>query len=295
MQMKNKRVVFIVVGLLLAVGLVVGGAVASVFAYRQFVGREEPSLSLSLREGVLVQDMLQSQDGVLVLEVDADGPAAAAGLRHGSIILEVDGVEVNGADVLRDAISQQEAGETVTMTVVNDGETQEIEVTLGSSGPYLGVTVGDESGRFGGERFGAIPEIPPHALPPGFPEQRSFPDIVPGIMGAILVLQLEPESPAEAAGLEPGDILTEMDGQPIEDRDSFVEQVGGKKPGETVDLTVRRGADELSVSVTLAEHPDDPERGFLGIRVSPARFNHEFFSEPGSREDFFEGLDQRRG
>lgn len=296
MQKKQRRVVFILVGLLVAVGLVVIGAVVSVFAYRQFTDREERRLSLSLREGALIQDRLESEAGVLVLEVDAKGPAAAAGLRHGSIILKVEGVDVNNVQELRNAIGQHEAGETITLTVLSDEELEEIEVTLESAGPYLGATVGDEFGRFRGQRFGDVPELAPDSLPPRFPEGRGFSDVLPSIKGSIVVLHLESGGPAEAAGLEPGDILTELDGETIDNYGSFVEQVAGKTPGDTVVLTVRRGPDMLTISVTLAEHPEDPERGFLGINISPTTFYHDFFGEPGFRGDFFEDFsDQQRG
>jgi S1-C subfamily serine protease len=294
MNKKRRRAVFLLIGLLLAVGLVVIGAVASVFAYRQFFESEDSSISLSLPEQMRLQDRSQNKVGVLVLNVDEEGPAAFAGLQRGTIILQFDGVDVNTAAELRDAIRQHETGEVVTLTILNGEESEEIEVTLESAGPYLGVTVGDNPSRFSGEQFEAVPDLPPNALPPGIP------DVLPHnprqILGPIIILQLEPDGPAEAAGLEPGDILTELDGQTIKSRANFVEQVGSTGPGDTIVLTVRRGSDTLTKSITLAAHPDDPERGYIGIHIGSTALDRGFFGEPGFRGDSFEDFsDQQTG
>lgn len=305
MHKNRRRAAILAIGLLLAVGLVVLGAVASAFAFRQVGERGESRVTLSLsdnlRGGALIQDEPRIESGVLVLDVDEQGPAQAAGIRQGTIILKVEGVDVNSVAELREAIGQHEAGESITITVLNGDEQEEIEVTLESAGPYLGVTVGgDEIGRFGREHFGAIPDLPPDAFPRGNPGRRGLPDTFPGspgqLLGPVIVLRVEPNSPAEEAGLEPGDLLTEFDSQAIESREGFVEQVGAAEPGETVTLTVHRGAETLVVSATLESHPDDAERGYLGINIGPHAFGREFFGEPGFHGEFFDRFsDQRRG
>jgi S1-C subfamily serine protease len=69
-------------------------------------------------------------DGALVEEVAEDSPAAAAGLQFGDVITAVNGEAVDAEHTLRDRMVAYEAGDRVTLTVLRDGETQELSATL---------------------------------------------------------------------------------------------------------------------------------------------------------------------
>ena len=74
------------------------------------------------------------------------------------------------------------------------------------------------------------------------------------------------DSAAEAAGLQVGDTILELDGEPVDNWNSFRDEIGSQ-PDEQVVLTVQRGESVESVTVLLDEI-DDPEggtRGSLGI------------------------------
>jgi serine protease Do len=72
----------------------------------------------------------------------------------------------------------------------------------------------------------------------------------------------EAESPAKAAGIQPGDVIVAVDGEPVEDVPQLQQKVGFKKPGETIQVTVvRKGGERKTVSVKLARAPaEDEER-----------------------------------
>ena len=90
-------------------------------------------------------DELEVEEGGAVVRVNADTPAADAGLRAssgsrivdgqpyptgGDVITEVDGERVRDADELRRAIDAHRPGDTVELTVIRDGEQERVEVTL---------------------------------------------------------------------------------------------------------------------------------------------------------------------
>ena len=80
-------------------------------------------------------------------------------------------------------------------------------------------------------------------------------DTTSGPAGA-LINGVVPGSPAEAAGLRVGDLVTAYDGQQIETFTDLAAAVRGDQPGDRVTLTVQRGDEETTVEVTLTERTD---------------------------------------
>src|SRR6185295_19411781 len=68
-------------------------------------------------------------------------------------------------------------------------------------------------------------------------------------------------SPAKAAGLQPGDVIVALDGQPVANVPQLQQMVGFKKPGETVNVTVlRQGGVRKSYTVKLTRAPMGEEQ-----------------------------------
>jgi S1-C subfamily serine protease len=252
-----------------------GGVATAAFAYREMSAGRGQTAGANGDAPAAPAGSFQAQDdrplsdqGVLIMHVDPESPAAGAGLRRGSIILAVNGTAVNSPRELREAIGALEAGETVTLTALVCDAPQDIEVTLESAGPYLGVDVGGpEFGVTPGvEGFGgfAFPAIPGHGGP-GFANH-------PAVIGEVVT-----GSPAEEAGLQVGDVVTALDGEPVESYLQLAERIGAYSPGDTVALTIERDGESQTVSATLGEHPDDANLAYLGVSLAPLMpFFHEF-------------------
>ena len=72
----------------------------------------------------------------------------------------------------------------------------------------------------------------------------------------VQVVSVESGTPGETAGLQPGDVITAVDGNAISAKAPFANQLlFDHKPGDTVKLTVERGGSEITVSVTLGVRP----------------------------------------
>ena len=69
--------------------------------------------------------------GVLVAEVVPNGPAAAAGMQGADVIVTVGGQIVRDSEELRAALATLQAGQTVPVVVLRDGEERILQVTLG--------------------------------------------------------------------------------------------------------------------------------------------------------------------
>ncbi len=68
-----------------------------------------------------------------------------------------------------------------------------------------------------------------------------------------LVRNVDPNGPGDKAGIQPGDVITEYNGQPIRNRDQLIRLVTGTKPGTTVPVKVVRDKQEKALSVTVEE------------------------------------------
>jgi serine protease Do len=100
--------------------------------------------------------------------------------------------------------------------------------------------------------------------------------------GAI-VDQTMPGTPAAEAGLKSGDVITKVNGQPIEDAADLTQRIGSFKPGAKIDLTYMRDGSEKSAQITLADQKSEKvakadmsqasnDKGAtLGIQIAPAK------------------------
>jgi Do/DeqQ family serine protease len=82
------------------------------------------------------------------------------------------------------------------------------------------------------------------------PELAEAFDVPEGTTGAV-VSRVQPDSPAEEAGLQQGDVIVEFDGKPVESAGSLRNRVAHTPPNETVELQIIREGDEQTLEVEL--------------------------------------------
>lgn len=158
---------------------------------------------------------LEGSRGALVGEVTPDTPAEDAGLEPGDVVVRFNGRYVNDSRHLRLMVAQTRPGSEVELEIVRGGKRRVIDVTLGElndrglarargasrslrdagDDPLNGITV-DDLNRQTRRQF----SIPNH------------------VTGA-LVVAVDADSAASAAGLRPGDVIVEIDRQPVENVD----------------------------------------------------------------------------
>ena len=102
------------------------------FAFRMLGGgpRKLGIEYMELGEQLASYFKLSAESGVLVTSVDADGPAAKAGMKAGDVILKLKDDAIKDGDDLRDALSEAEGGSEVAISVQRDGRALELKVTL---------------------------------------------------------------------------------------------------------------------------------------------------------------------
>ncbi|MFC4629022.1 S1C family serine protease [Promicromonospora alba] len=90
---------------------------------------EHAFLGVSLQDATATADDV-TRRGAGVVEVTPDSPAGKAGIQQGDVIVAIDGAPVNGSASLTAFVREKEAGDESVLTVVRDGNTQEVTVTL---------------------------------------------------------------------------------------------------------------------------------------------------------------------
>lgn len=90
-------------------------------------------------------------------------------------------------------------------------------------------------------------------------------DVIATPRGA-LVIGVASDVPA-AAKLDPGDVIVAVDGVPVRTPEDLRLEIGRRKPGDDVRLTVRRGRKALDVTVRTIPNPAEPDRPVVGITV----------------------------
>jgi len=162
--------------------------------------------------------------GGVVTQVENDSPGARAGLQIGDVITEIDGRKVNDAGELQVLVGQKQPGTKVTLTVLRDGKTLSIPVTLeelGSRNSDGGSNSGEGTGKM---RWG----LGLGNLTPDMRDQLQAPS---DIKGAV-VQQVQPGSPADNAGLQQGDIILEVNRHKVQSASDVREALSDVPKGQ---------------------------------------------------------------
>lgn len=193
-------------------------------------------------------------DGVLVTAVQPNSPAAQANLQPGHILLRLNDQPITSPEMLTLLLENLPAGETFTLLVRDEaGELRQTTAVRAAAPPYLGVTIAELP----------LPTANPNETTPGVTATH------PLITDLPVVTAIVPDSPAEAADVRVGDVITAVDNQAILNGDELLNQMAAKTPGDTVTLMLRRGEETLLKTAVLAPNPDDASRGYLGIEFRP--------------------------
>lgn len=227
--------------------------------------------------GVSLQ--VDSRNRVRITLVEKNSPARDAGLKEGDIIQKINGREVRDGEFLAREIRNRQPGEEITLQIEREGKIKEIKVKLGK--------YPEEEARRELERWLPFFPMPSPSTPSEKIrtwERRRFIGVYPEEIGrelaeffgvkegkGLLITRLEPNSPAEKAGLKVGDVIIKADGRRVESIDELNSIIQRKKKGDKVRLEIVRDKRTMEIDVEV----DEEERGF-GFS---ARSWHEFFRE----------------
>lgn len=215
---------------------------------------------------------LKDAHGVEIITVDHDAPANKAGLKVHDVVLEMNGQRLEGADQFRRMLKETPPGHTVNFVISRDGQQQTITAQLGersqveakawsqhftvpdpsdettSQGLIAPSSHGFGSGFFGvfttnGLYIGADVDAISTQL-------ASYFGVSDG--AGLLVKSVDENSPAAAAGLKAGDVITKVNNGAMASRADWLKTLHNNR-GKQVQVTVMRNKKEETLNMQAGE------------------------------------------
>ncbi|HXV84948.1 MAG TPA: DegQ family serine endoprotease [Candidatus Binatia bacterium] len=170
---------------------------------------------------------LDKARGALVGDVVAQGPAEKAGIKRGDVIVSYDGKKIDESTVLPGLVASTPVGKTVAVEVMRDGKMTTINVAIGKlNDSTAAVDPTAEKSQWGL----AMKDIAPD-------ERRQM-----GLKTneGVLVTAVMPASPAASAGVQPGDVILQVNRAPVSSVQGVKDEVAKAKDGKPLLLLLRR-------------------------------------------------------
>ena len=190
---------------------------------------------------------LPAASGALLSQVNSGGPADKAGLLPGDVIVEFNGRPVSDNEALVNFVVGTKPGTTVPLTVYRAKQKRTFNVTIDE------LDLDAEQGRQQARRDGQTDE--PTATGFGMEVGPITPEIareleLPRNRGGAIVLDVERNSPAAAAGIRPNDVIMEVNQQPVANVSQVQRELQRATPGQPVFLLIRRDSQDVFVTMT---------------------------------------------
>ncbi|MEP6889428.1 MAG: DegQ family serine endoprotease [Nitrospirota bacterium] len=201
--------------------------------------------------GVSIQDLNQglaksfgitAAKGVLVSDVKDESPAGQAGFKQGDIITTYQGVPVEDSVALQRQVMKTAVGTRVTIRLIRDGHEKDLTVIIGDQ-PDTTKTAKAESG----EADYAFAGVAVQDLDRDTAKELG----VKGKSQGVVVTAVEPDSGAEKAGVIQGDVIREINRQPVKSVKDFEKVSSGLKKGENVLMLIDRRGNALFLSAKV--------------------------------------------
>lgn len=223
------------VGIGFAIPITMAKAIATELIEHGKVARGELGVVIQNLTPDLAQALgVKADQGAVVSDVRPGSPAAKAGVRAGDVIAALDGTPVQDSSQLRLAIGQKPPGTAIHLAILRNGQRSTVTATLvpqsqKSASAAAGAPSSPEPGMLGLE----LAPVPPGA----------------GAVKGALVAQVEPGSVAADAGLQQGDIITDIGHTPVTSAPQAAQLLRSRPKGKPLLLRIARDGGALYLTI----------------------------------------------
>jgi serine protease Do len=181
--------------------------------------------------------------GAIVAQVTPNSPASRAGLQNGDVIEQLNGEKMVNGSALQLAVADVRPGTKIQLGILRNGHQQTVDLTVGEYHANGQVASNEGDGNDGKAEGGKL-GLAMSDLTPDVRQQLNLPE---GVKGAAIE-SVRPGSPAEDAGLQPGDVIVQVNRHDVDSAHQAVASVHAIPSGEDVLLLVwSRGGESYRV------------------------------------------------
>lgn len=170
---------------------------------------------------------LTQAEGALVSEVVSDSPAAKAGIKPGDVVLAYNGKPVPSPGVLRNLVAQTPVNQQAQLKIERAGKPETLRVRIAEQ-PKQMVARGTPAPGGEESQEGGLSGVQVHSLTADIAHQLGLENATKGVV----VTDIDPNSNAAESGLQPGDVITELDRKTVRSIDDYrraIADLGNKK------------------------------------------------------------------
>lgn len=204
---------------------------------RGYVGIGIQDLNQDLAKAFVVKD----SKGALVSDVKEDSPAAQAGLKQGDVIVAYNGLPVEDGVALQRLVTRTPVGTKVPVKLLRDGREREMTIKVGEQPDEAKVAKAQMA-----EADYALSGLAVQDLDREMAKELGLPR-----KQGVVVTSVEPGSGAEKAGLVAGDVIQEINRQPIKSVQDFKKASSDLKTGSNVLILINRRGNSLFLSAKV--------------------------------------------
>lgn len=208
---------------------------------------------------------LKDERGIEVAHVEENSPASKAGLKDGDVVLEYNGMPVQGMEQFVRMVRDTPAGHQAKLVIWRNGSEQEVMITVGAR---KGMVIETPNGPVTLPAIPPIPPMPPIEIPrfemtwqngmlgiegESLGQHQQLADFF-GVTDGVLVKAVIKNSAAEKAGLKAGDVIVKVDGAKVGSTREITSQLRSVRSRKNVPVTVVRDKKEMSFTVNLDDN-----------------------------------------
>jgi serine protease Do len=207
-----------------------------------------PILLQDITPGLAKSFDLPDQNGALVSDVFPNTPAEKAGIKPGDVIVGLNGKDITDVNSFQLAVSESAPESSATVKLLHNGRPETVTVTLTELPVEVAPSGNDQKKPgSGNSMIDALAGVKVADLEPEVRRQLGVP---PSVRGA-LVSELEPASNSAEAGLQYGDVIMEIDRQPVSNSSDAV-RLGRQAKGDQILLKIWRRQGDLAGTCYLS-------------------------------------------